>query len=148
MPMPRLLTMVLMLAIMALIFVRLRDPNTWRFFAQDNDDDNRVVAGARAGRQLRKSACGRLRQRLRQLRQGTAADSGKPLRPTRGKVPAAAQQPAMPPPCLTPASETPPRKTRQLLLPELTPTGPTDLDPIEQEDIKRPFRSSATATWK
>ena len=44
MPMPRLLTMVLMLAIMALIFVRLRDPNTWRFFARDNDDDNSIVA--------------------------------------------------------------------------------------------------------
>ena len=44
MPMPRLLTMVLMLAIMALIFVRLRDPNTWRWFARDNDDDNPVVA--------------------------------------------------------------------------------------------------------
>ena len=33
MPMPRMLTMVLMLAIMGLIFVRLRDPNTWRWFA-------------------------------------------------------------------------------------------------------------------
>ena len=43
MPMPRVLTMVLMLAIMALIFVRLRDPSTWRWFARDDDDDVQVV---------------------------------------------------------------------------------------------------------
>ena len=42
MPMPRVVTMVLMLAIMGLIFARLRDPSTWRWFSRD-DDDSLVV---------------------------------------------------------------------------------------------------------
>ncbi len=46
MPMPRLLTMVLMMAIMALIFVRLRDPATWRWFSRDTDDLVQVAAGS------------------------------------------------------------------------------------------------------
>ena len=47
-PASRLLTMVLMLAIMGLIFVRLRDPNTWRWFARDNDEQI-VLASETAG---------------------------------------------------------------------------------------------------
>ena len=91
MPMPRLLTMVLMLAIMALIFVRLRDPSTWRWFARDNDDDNAVVAenepaGGKKPAKTHPAAADAFRrkgshlQRRRAGNSGTnekAADSGK-----------------------------------------------------------------------
>ena len=92
MPMPRLLTMVLMMAIMALIFVRLRDPATWRWFSRDDDDNQvQVVAGS--------------------------APTGTNPPKTQPAAPASSAAPAE-----TPA--------------ELTPTGSTDLDPMEWDDMK------------
>ena len=44
-PMPRMLTMLLMLVIVGMLFMRLRDPNTVRFLAS-NDDEHQVVGNA------------------------------------------------------------------------------------------------------
>ena len=91
MPMPRLLTMVLMMAIMALIFVRFRDPAT-RWFSRDDDDNQvQVVAGSELS--------------------GTNPPKTQPAAPASSAAPAE-----------TPA--------------ELTPTGSTDLDPMEWDDMK------------
>jgi hypothetical protein len=87
MPMPRLLTMAIMLAVVALIFTRMRDPKTWRWLAPDNDGDNPLVA------------------------ENEPAGGDQPLH----------SQP----------------KDSSAVAAELTPTGPTDRDPIEQEDIKQ-----------
>ncbi len=42
-PMSRITTLVIMMGIMALIFVRLRDPSTWRWFARDQADETQVI---------------------------------------------------------------------------------------------------------
>ena len=39
MPRSRWLTMALMLAVLAMVIVQARNPNNWRFLAQDKDDD-------------------------------------------------------------------------------------------------------------
>lgn len=145
-PMPRMLTMVLMLAIMGLIFVRLRDPNTWQFFAQDNDDNQVVgeneslgakkppVLPAAPASSAKRATVSAAEKAESPVLNGKPADSGK--------VPAVApQQPAPPagpaaPAAVPPAGEIPPLKDSPSTDPELTPTGPTDLDPVEQEDIK------------
>jgi hypothetical protein len=114
-PMPRLLTMVLMLAIMAVIFTRLRDPSTWRWFSQDNDDDNQVVVqnGPAGGKTP------------------LATSPAAPAHPTGPAPRQSAASPAAPD-----AGKSPPPKDSSAVDPEMIPTGPTDLDPMEQEDIK------------
>ena len=137
--MPRMLTMFLMLAIMALIFVRLRDPSTWRFFAAG--DDGQQVAPDTASKS---SAHGTAENSVAHSSGVVASpkDSAavKSLPTTSGggdKVPPDAvgglsndQKPVGEPSggttSVTPTS-TPP---------ELTPTGPTDEDQEEMEEIK------------
>ncbi len=129
MPTSRLLTMVLMLAIMALIFVRLRDPSTWRWFARDNDDDNPVVAeNEKAADAGRTSGL-------------PAPQEGMTHQPkaNSGKTPVVAPQPSAPAaaPAAPAAGKTPPKNDSSAPSSEWTPTGPTDLDPMEQEDIQQ-----------
>ena len=81
MPTPRLLTMVLMLAVTGLLIARFRDPDTWHRFARDTDDVQSVVGATATS--------------------DAAAKSESPQTPA-----------------------------------ELTPTGSTDLDRIESEDMK------------
>ena len=156
-PMPRMLTLVLMLAIMALIFTKLRDPNTWRFFAQDNDDDIPVVvqspnvAGSGKAPAASSAKANSGKEASTAPTKPLAADSGKAVvaAPEKapaadsGKVPAAGPPPPAPvvvpagPVAVAPATEgTPPAKNPSTAAAELTPTGPTDLDQSEQDDIK------------
>ncbi len=137
-PMPRMLTMVLMLGIMALIFVRLRDPNTWRMFEHNNDDDV-VVAGnepASGNKPLNSPAA--------PASSGEKSPPAPNPSPARGRGEVAADSghapvaPAQPPaplgPAVPEAGRTAPSKDPSEA--ELTPTGPTDLDPHEQDDIQ------------
>ncbi len=139
MPMPRLFTMALMLAIMALIFVQVRNPRTWRFFARDSDDDEQIVDQAVVSQGAVNQAAV---ETAKPAASAKTIDSGKadgtrsgPATSADGtrSVPAtSADGPAGPL-----AAKTPPPKDSASADPELTPTGPTDLDPIEQEDIKQ-----------
>ena len=143
-PMPRLLTMALMLAIMALIFVRLRDPNTWRFFAQDNGDDIQVVAdsektsvkkplntppAAPASSAKKAPATEKEQQALTPNPSPTSGRGEVPASPPGQPAPAAG-------PAAPPAGENPPSKDSSAAAAELTPTGPTDLDRFEQENMQ------------
>ena len=144
MPMPRLLTMVLMLAILTLIFTRLRDPSTWRMFSRD-DDDSPVVAHNESSADKQPAPAVQV----------AAASSAKPVATKPGpqasnekktaemeKTPAVnqpaaaagqndAKAPAGGPNQPAPATAAPPQTP-----PELTATGSTDLDPMEWEDMK------------
>ena len=106
MPMSRLLTLVIMLAILGMIFSRLRDPNTWSWFARDNDDNPVATENEPAGGKNPPDTQPAV----------TAPSQEQAAAPTTGNT-AATKESAAPPS-------------------ELTPTGPTDLDPMEQEDIK------------
>ncbi len=140
-PMPRVFTMVLMLVVMALIFVRMRDPSTWRWFARDNDDDNAVVADSEpAGG--KNPAATQPATPMPSAEKAVISSGEKPGTPgtnekatDSGKAPVALPAPeASPAP--SPAGTTPPSKDSSAADPEMTPTGPTDLDAMEQEDIK------------
>ena len=113
--------MVLMLAVMALVFVRLRDPNTWRWFARDNDDDNAVVAdsepagGEESGRDTtgHSDAFRRKGSHFQRRKTGDTRDEreGHRLRQSAG-------WPSLPPrpaPRLRRPARPRPRKTRRLL---------------------------------
>ena len=92
MPMNRLLALVMMMAIMALIFVRLRDPATWRWFARDNDANQvQVVAES--------------------VPAGTSPPKTEPAHSASSAASAETSH-------------------------DLTPTGSTDLDPMEWDDMK------------
>lgn len=119
MPMPRLLTLVIMLAILGMIFSRLRDPSTWSWFARDNDDNPVVTENDLAGGKNPVVAV------------SEPAGGGNPLK-TQLAVAAPSAEQAAPPA----AGNTAATKESSALPPELTPTGPTDLDLMEQEDIK------------
>jgi len=129
-PMPRVLTLVLMLAIMALIFVRLRDPSTWRWFTRDDDDDMRVV--------VQNGSPGATR--LTQTGQVAAETS-----PTQPAAPAAVKPSALPSgekpvvsgkaPTVAAGNAATPQGSPKTA-PELTATGSTDLDPMEWDDMK------------
>jgi len=133
-PMPRLLTLVIMLAIMGMIFVRLRDPSTWSWFAQDKDDENPVVAEnepADGKNPLKTPPASSAKQTIIPAVEKTTAPAANEKSSAPGK--ATSSNPPQPGPAAVNAT-TP--KESAALPPELTPTGPTDLDPMEQEDIK------------
>jgi hypothetical protein len=155
-PLPRIMSMTLMLAIMALIFVRLRNPDAWRWFAQDKDiqlqsaaeDDAAIVKKVAATVAAQPAA---IRPPAKQQPAGQAAATGdsakKPVLakepvPTNVAVAGAPPAPPVPPANSAKGSDSLAKepvvsKKAPGVPPELVPTGPTDLDPIEQDDIKQ-----------
>jgi hypothetical protein len=138
-PMPRVLTMVLMLAIMALIFVRLRDPSTWRWFTRDDDDDVQVVLQNGSAGAKRLTQTGQVAAET-SPQQSAAPAAAKPSalpsgeKPVdSGKAPAANPQP--PVPAAAAGNAATPQGSPKTP-PELTATGSTDLDPMEWDDMK------------
>jgi len=146
-PTPRVLTLVLMLAIMGLIFVRVRDPSTWRWFTRDDDDGQQVVArnDPAKNKQLTQTSEVAAEAHPQAPAGSTQAASGPPQAAGGTTVP---QQVAGGTPAPLKAAKTtaqassekagnpptPPEKPKTP--PEMTPTGSTDLDPMEWEDMK------------
>ena len=152
MPMPRLVTMVLMLAILTLIFTRLRDPSTWRMFSRDDDDSlvvthNESSADKQPAPAVHTAAASSSKPVAAATKPGPQpSDDKKTAEAEKApavKQPVAANQPAAAagqinpkasvggPNQPAPAPAAPPQTP-----PELTATGSTDEDPMEWEDMK------------
>ena len=149
MPMSRMFTMMLMLAIMGLIFVRLRDPNTWGWFARDNDEVQ-VVGESMSGESKQPSASRPADSAFSAGKNqpaptpNPASSGGRPVvQPIpgqkaidSGKTPAAGPQPPAPAVAQRAAGEGPHPKDSSTAAGELTATGPTDLDLDETGQVE------------
>ena len=118
-PMSRVLTMIGMLVILGLVIVRARDPNTWRWFSRENDGTQVITASGKSIGSpplAEEPAFGKPESpHGKSSAPGTAAVTGE--KPTTGDENGEiASEPT-----------------------GLEPTGPTDLDQSEQDDIKDPI---------
>jgi hypothetical protein len=137
-PMPRLFTMVLMLVVMGLIYTRLRDPSTWSWFASDEGDVE--VAKREAPLPPKPSA---LPAKLETLAKAADRDAAQQARSSAAGPSSAGaalsdkpSDPPRDPEAVADAHARPSAGFKESLPPELQPTGPTDLDPGELEDIR------------
>jgi hypothetical protein len=154
-PLPRIMTMTLMLAIMAMIYMRLRDPSTWRWFAHDGEPQTQIAAQDDAAIVKKLAAVVAAKPTVAQPTAAQATTQQATAAKTTAAQPTAAQpnstQPASKPSAASSADKSAPAQppVQQAagevaasdesapLPPELLPTGPTDLDPIEQDDIQQ-----------
>jgi hypothetical protein len=119
MPVPRLLTMVLMLAIMGMLFVQLRNPSTWQWFASDKDDAVVAANDSTTEKNLSPTPFAAMATSARTVAktEKQAAPPGSKENPGDSAKASVASSPAT--------------------ADELTPSGPTDLDSLEQEGIQQ-----------
>jgi hypothetical protein len=159
-PLSRVMTAVLMLAILTLMFSRLRDPSTWRWFSHENNVETQAAAvkdesvvkklAAVQAAAAHNSATGKATPAVK-------AEEPKPT-PVAATKPVAAPQPVA---ATEPVAPAKPGDGAQAgaaggnqaasdepIPPELVPTGPTDLDPLEKDDIRQTISAVSDGNLK
>jgi hypothetical protein len=146
-PMSRMMTMVLLLAIMGVMFVIMGDPSRWRLFARGSDADTQRVGDNDTPLVIRPAPRTPADSTKPALQKRAASSAASAVGTPNAPVPNAPVQkaPAASVPAVSAPAASPPAVPDHTVLPDrivpaeptgMVATGPTDLDPLEQEEIQ------------